>query len=434
MEQNTSALAYENWHALTPAEVAAPRAWFVESVGSYVGPMEIGELERMWHTGEISEHTLVWAEGMLEWQALGDVPDLLYLAIEPPAAAAPPAPEPAWTAANSEVTSLATLVQSELQAIVSGGSQPVAVRAAPSDLPAIEALAASDPFSRWWTERRRPADATAWSADPWQTRMGGLKTGRKLPVILGLVTGAAAVAVVALALQVAGVIDIGRLTLGSVVRSSVAAAAPLTAVSAPGAVAPAASAVVAPTAANVVPAAAGEAALAPIVAKPAADPDPQAESQSAEREPAVRDPVAREPARPAARPKHEIVAKIAAPAARAEATEEPAERPAAAASARAKQLSPQEVIETTKAQIRSLAPCVQRAREGGEIEDKRYTFILDWRIRADGGVAEAKLKGPAEVAGTSLSPCFAAAMRQWHYRPSAEEFTVANFPLPVTVH
>jgi uncharacterized RDD family membrane protein YckC len=47
--------------------------WFYADAGRQVGPIEDGELDRLFSSGAVRRDTLVWHEGMAEWQTLGVV-------------------------------------------------------------------------------------------------------------------------------------------------------------------------------------------------------------------------------------------------------------------------------------------------------------------------------------------------------------------------
>ncbi len=52
------------------------RTWSYEQDGSALGPVEQGELERLFRNGSLTRATLVWSEGMADWQPAGRVPAL----------------------------------------------------------------------------------------------------------------------------------------------------------------------------------------------------------------------------------------------------------------------------------------------------------------------------------------------------------------------
>ena len=63
--------------------------------------------------------------------------------------------------------------------------------------------------------------------------------------------------------------------------------------------------------------------------------------------------------------------------------------------------------------------CIKKARSQGELAPGRHTLVLEWSIQPSGKVANPKLKGPANVLGTSLPGCFSRGMRKWKF-PSTE--------------
>lgn len=68
----------------------APTSWYYVDGGQQQGPVDVEELGRMLRAGRLTRETLVWGEGLGDWQAAGAVPGLAtYLA-----PSAPPAPRP----------------------------------------------------------------------------------------------------------------------------------------------------------------------------------------------------------------------------------------------------------------------------------------------------------------------------------------------------
>jgi len=398
--QDTGTYENDSWQSLAPSELAAVRHWFVESEGSYIGPMEVAEVERLWRTGEINEQTRAWTDGMPDWQPIGDVPDLMFLAAEVRQQPAALAPVPEWQA--TKAASLSSLVEFELTSLTTRDTTAPADPSLPGDLPVIQPVAGPDPFARWWTERRPAPDATPWPKDPWAGRVSAT---RERPRRIGVIAAVAAAVVIGggLGIVVARpyASKVRHLLSGKTTpAATVAAVPPKTHVPEPDA----------PLAA-VTP---------PPVTRPA---DPATEAHAAE---APRPIEARRPA-PTAKPRAVAAARVRpAPAPAAEA---PAPTPTVSLAA----LTAQEIVVATRGQLQGLAGCVQKARAVGDIQPQKYTFLLDWHVRADGGVSRAVLKGPGDLVGSPLARCFEAAMRGWHYRASADDFDVTNFPLPVTV-
>ena len=55
----------------------ADRSWFFASQGQQQGPFPEAKLRELIATGKVTPETLVWTEGMANWQKAGDVPGLL---------------------------------------------------------------------------------------------------------------------------------------------------------------------------------------------------------------------------------------------------------------------------------------------------------------------------------------------------------------------
>jgi hypothetical protein len=397
--QDSGTYENESWQSLAPSDLAAVRHWFVESDGSYIGPMEVGEVERMWRAGEIGEQTRAWTDGMPDWQPIADVPDLMYLAAEVRQHPATPPPAPEWQ--TTKAASLSALVEAELTALSTREVPAQHDPSLPGDLPVIEPVAGADPFARWWTERRPPADPTPWPKDPWAARAA---TSDRRPRRMGVLAAVAAAVLVGGGLGIV----VARPYAGRVRQMLFEKTHPAVAAVPPRAHVPEPEAPLA-------------AVTPPAVTRPAATPT---ETHAAEATEARRPTETR---RPAPRPRAVAAARPRLAAA------EPAPAPAAAPSVSLAPLTAQEIVAATRGQLQGLAGCVQKARAVGDVQPQKYTFLLDWHVRADGSVSRAALKGPADVLGSPLAKCFEMAMRTWRYRASADDFDVTNFPLPVTV-
>ena len=70
----------------------AGRSWFYAFEGQQHGPYPEIQLRELIGRGNISADTLVWTEGMANWQRAGDVPGLVSGASGPPAMPRPGAP------------------------------------------------------------------------------------------------------------------------------------------------------------------------------------------------------------------------------------------------------------------------------------------------------------------------------------------------------
>ena len=55
----------------------ADQSWFFASQGQQQGPFPEAQFRQLIATGKVTTETLVWTEGMANWQKAGDVPGLL---------------------------------------------------------------------------------------------------------------------------------------------------------------------------------------------------------------------------------------------------------------------------------------------------------------------------------------------------------------------
>jgi hypothetical protein len=63
----------------------ADRSWYFASQGQQQGPYPEAQLRAFIANGTVSAETLVWTEGMADWQKAGQIPGLVSLASAPPA-------------------------------------------------------------------------------------------------------------------------------------------------------------------------------------------------------------------------------------------------------------------------------------------------------------------------------------------------------------
>lgn len=81
-----------------PAQAVADAAqWYAEQDGSRVGPMPRSQLDSMVVAGQVTATTLVWREGLADWTAAGQLPELAedFKKVPPPlpkASGPPPLP------------------------------------------------------------------------------------------------------------------------------------------------------------------------------------------------------------------------------------------------------------------------------------------------------------------------------------------------------
>lgn len=90
--------------AAPPAEADGPE-WYAEQSGSRIGPMPRSQLDSMVTAGQITAQTLVWREGLKDWTAAGQLPELAedFKKVPPPlprSSGPPPLPSDAGRAAR----------------------------------------------------------------------------------------------------------------------------------------------------------------------------------------------------------------------------------------------------------------------------------------------------------------------------------------------
>ena len=65
--------------------------WYYVSAGRQAGPVEEAQLEDLFRTGKIQAETLVWKEGMANWQPYREVKPVTAQSVEPsPEPCSPP--------------------------------------------------------------------------------------------------------------------------------------------------------------------------------------------------------------------------------------------------------------------------------------------------------------------------------------------------------
>lgn len=87
----------------------AERSWYVATDGRQEGPFPETEIRAFVAAGRVTADTLVWSEGMANWQRAGDIPGLITTASPPPMTRPPAAPLPGsaqWAPANQNGTSI----------------------------------------------------------------------------------------------------------------------------------------------------------------------------------------------------------------------------------------------------------------------------------------------------------------------------------------
>jgi predicted Zn finger-like uncharacterized protein len=438
-----------------PAAGANDKIWFVAIGEAQVGPLDVAEVHQRWDAGELHEDSLAWRAGMPDWITLADIPTFTEWVAQRPRKAPDkaeqaakrgeglglaPASGAAWK--PSAASALSNLMQEEL--LAASAPKVVAKQAKPEGVPDIGPavggvgdLFAATP-AEGHTATPNPSGAgggggAAWSVPPPRP---GLSGARLLFALGGAVLAVGGIGLFALrsrapqAPVVAQVMPQGAPQPAAAPPPQVMSATPQpTASKGP-------SAEVAPTAGG----SAGTAVAQAPAAAPAAPPDshaaaagpasaaptPAAAGRAADAAPAgVRDGSVADASRKGPRAKRSRD--------RVAGAELGALAPAAAGPVKAS-LSKEDIWGVVRQSASRVAPCIKAARARNEFPAGKYTFILDWTIRPDGAVLDARLKGPAEVLATSLPGCFSAAMLQWRFPASQAGAPIANFPFgPVNV-
>lgn len=397
-------------------DAAAERRWYVEEGGAFVGPLERSALAQKWRTGEIGAATLVWAEGFAGWLPLGDVPELADVWGAPRDSTTPSFATADW--APVKAPGVNTLFRREVNP--PPPRRAGEVRLGPPEFPAV---VASEP-SGWRGQLASLQRVTMTGLNKaWRSLHDAQRHSRRMTVVAVVATCCALVAGGALAyvLERRPAVGAGATNAASAGAPGAAPVTPV--VAATGVVAATVAAPAAGAAPATGPAPAAGAAPATGTAR-ATGPAPD----SREARPTA--PVATPPPPRAPVP---VAAPAPAPPADADDDDSDSEPVSPAGDAAPAPLDKAEMVAATKAQVATLGACIKEARRTGELQPQRYTFVLDWVIEPDGAVTSAALKGPPELLGTSVRPCFEAALARWRYRASAQATRVSNFPLSVTV-
>jgi hypothetical protein len=101
---------------------------------------------------------------------------------------------------------------------------------------------------------------------------------------------------------------------------------------------------------------------------------------------------------------------------------------AGAGKAPVKQLKIEDIVKGVKKNAKTVMRCIQNAKNLGELGAGKHTLLLDFTIKPSGGVRKPVLKGPANLARTSLGTCFPKAMKKWTFRASKSGAPVKNYP------
>ena len=421
---------------VTKATAAASKRWFLVIGEREVGPMDLSEVEQHWRKREINPQSLAWHPGISDWQPISDLPPLAQLLMTPQEASG-------WHPAAG--AGLQALAQQEMDLKPEPASSKGQDGEPLPSLPKLELFA--DPSFE------EPAAPTQTTVQSWRA---GPSDGRRRYWAV-----ASAATALAILLAAAWILPdrlrgeppkSGRNLAGSPALAPPRLVPPLPVDQA--AQMSSTSGVDAPVVEETAQAATQSASQASATLPPDAGatiPPSVPEEKGLSEQPPAPVEVHKAPAsasRLQRRPEPKPAPTARANRPKSEALDRPKSaapnRPKTEASERRKsetregsappaKLTREEVWEQTRAQAKSLAPCLKRARERGEVPAGSLRLVLQWTISAEGSVPEAKLVAPTELLSTELGICIADRMKTWHFRASPEPTTVRNFPLPVTL-
>ena len=408
---------------------AGEKEWYVAIDESQVGPIDVREIEERWDAQELSEDSLAWKAGMNDWLPVAEIAELAYLVTERPqqrgqgsgvasdsstgavagggistgSSLGPVAfggggdtgEAVSWK--PSAASALSSLVQEELTAQESEAASAAASEKPPAGVPdlGVPGFAAGDLFGAGGgagpaganlgaPQAPMPDVGNAWSVPDSRKRAdrdGGLKA-------IHVVLGGVIVAVLVIGAVAGLVLWQGRPALAPPEAPQQAAQQTAKAPPPP-----------APHATAATEAAPGE----PEAEKASEEPATQKTTRRTTRPPKASKP----------KPKPRVAA---------------AEPPAKAS------LTKDDIVSTVKQNAAKVAPCLKTARSRNEIVPGSYKFVIDWTIRPNGSVTNARLTGPSNVLGTSLKGCFEGVIRAWRFPASQNGAPITNFPFgPITV-
>lgn len=397
----------------SPASATGEKEWYVAIEDAQVGPVGMSELTQRWDAREITENSLAWKAGMPDWVPIADIPELSRLITDRPQTGKAGASSSAGGGALSSsgsmrvsnasapvewkpsaASALSSLVQEELIAAATTPKEQIAKP--PTGVPDLGAgFGTNDLFGG---KVSAPSGGDSFNATPNWSVPSTRSHSKPLYFILG------GIGVVVLGLLAAMFMILLRPQPVAVV----AAAAPQHVATAQP---------VAPAAATPPPAAAA-ATPPPAEAKAAAAADDD-EGDEPEHKGKHK---GKKKARPAGQEGGQV----------ARAT--PVTPPPAAAEPAKASLTKDDIWNVVKVNAGKTMPCLKAARSRNEIVPGKYTFVIDWTIRPNGSVGDARLKGPANVMASSLPGCFSTVISQWRFPPSQAGAPITNFPFgPVNV-
>lgn len=127
------------------------------------GPVAAGELARLYHEGQVDDATLVWREGLPEWQPLAGFTGELGLDVVAPPT--PPAPAPAAAAAPAPATEPPPSTPAQEPALQLEPMAAGTTETRPTDAPVAETWIVPEP-ARPYTPYNAPASSGHEAAAP----------------------------------------------------------------------------------------------------------------------------------------------------------------------------------------------------------------------------------------------------------------------------
>src|SRR6185503_18003809 len=85
--------------------------WFYAEAGQQVGPIDDQQFDELVRSGKIQDHTLVWREGMANWQPYRELRPPIPGAAQPMPGAAPPMAAPTILAPPTGATEAELLMR-----------------------------------------------------------------------------------------------------------------------------------------------------------------------------------------------------------------------------------------------------------------------------------------------------------------------------------
>lgn len=97
--------------------------------------------------------------------------------------------------------------------------------------------------------------------------------------------------------------------------------------------------------------------------------------------------------------------------------------------------SMQTVVDTVRAEAKTVEPCLRTALEDGEIQaNVPHRLVLAWEINPDGSVASPRITGPEHLRHTSMVICLPHPMLNWRFPPPGRRVPIRNYAFgPFTI-